>query len=58
MKNQLTCRSYIQQPDGSLTAVDDLTEEERAAFGERIAQRMGKTLNEFFSVHPEEYTKI
>lgn len=38
--------------------LDELTTEEQKEFGEKVTQRMGNALNDYFSQHPEEYKKI
>ena len=37
---------------------DDMTPEERARWGDAIANRLGQTLSDCFSRHPEEYVKV
>jgi len=38
--------------------LEELTAEERAAFGDRAAERMGRALNDYFSRHIDEYAAI
>ena len=38
--------------------IEALTAEEVQAFSERTTERMGNALNDYFTLHPEEYGKI
>ena len=38
--------------------IEDLTKEEFAEFQKRTVECMGNTLNDYFTLHPEEYGKI
>lgn len=37
---------------------EDLTQEERSEFSRKIVDRMGRTLNDYYNRHPEEYKKL
>ncbi len=37
---------------------EELTPEEKDAFGQKVADRMGRVFNDYFSQHPEVYQKF
>lgn len=38
--------------------IEDLNQEELEAFKNRVVNRMGNAMNDYFSCHPEEYKKV
>lgn len=37
---------------------EDFTQEEKAEYGKKVVERMGRVFNEYFSQHPEVYAKF
>lgn len=37
--------------------IEELSNQEREEFSERVVERMGRALNDYFSCHPEEYIR-
>lgn len=37
---------------------EEMTEQEQADYRRSAAERMGRALNDYYSLHPEEYKKI
>ena len=50
----ITVRGWVPQPDGSYRQLEELSEEERAEFRKKLAQRVGDACNRYYSAHPEE----
>lgn len=38
--------------------IEELTEEEREIFSNKVVERMGNALNDYFSAHPEDYIAV
>ncbi|MBQ6163951.1 MAG: hypothetical protein IJK23_05705 [Clostridia bacterium] len=55
--NELTVRGFVPDGNGGLRSYEELSEEEKDAFGKKIVERMGRVLNDYFSIHPEAYAK-
>ena len=49
---------YLLQEDGSAAAFDELTPEQRAAWQERAAARLGETMSDYYTQHPEEFRAL
>jgi len=56
--NDITVIGFVPDGDGGYRSVESMTPEERRDFGTRLAQRIGKALNDYYSVHPAEYARI
>jgi hypothetical protein len=56
--NDITVIGFVPDGAGGYRPLEDMTPEERRDFGTRLAQRMGKALNDYYSVHPAEYARI
>lgn len=52
-KTTITARGFVPDGAGGYRPYDDLGASERKAFGERLVQRMGDTINRYASVNPE-----
>ena len=37
---------------------EDFSPEEKEEYGRKVAERMGRVFNDWFSQHPEEYAKL
>lgn len=53
MAKELTYRIFVGERPW-----EELTEEEREAFREKCADRMGRALNDYYTQHPEAYQRI
>ena len=49
---------YMILPDGRTVPWDELTEAQRTAFRERAAQRLSARMSDFYTQHPEEYSRL
>ena len=50
---EITCRNWVPDGNGGWRSVEnDLSGEEREAFGRKLVERMGGALNEYYSVNP------
>lgn len=59
MKGQkITCRSWVPDGKGGHRLYDELSAEEKDAFGEKLVGRMGKAINDYASIHPEAIPRI
>lgn len=54
----ITVIGFVPDGAGGYRPVESMTPEERRDFGTRLAQRIGKALNDYYSVHPAEYARI
>lgn len=45
-------------PDGRTVPFEELTEEQRTAFRERAAQRLSARMSDYYTQHPEEYSRL
>jgi len=52
-KTELRARVFVGE-----RPLEELTDEEREAFADKVAQRIGETFNTWFGTHPEEYAKV
>ncbi len=55
---ELTCVSYVIMPDGRSVPADELTPEEAAEWQRHMTARLEEGMREFYTQHPEEYSKI
>ncbi len=49
---------YLLQPDGTPISFDELTEEQKASWRERAAQRLSEAMSDYYTQHPEEYRAL
>ena len=54
----VVARGWVPQGDGTYKNLEDLTPEERKAFGDKLAERIGRTVNRYYSAHPEEIPRF
>lgn len=57
-KKEITVVCYVLMPDGRTVPVEDLTEEELAAWHERQLQRLSEDMSDYYTQHPENYAKL
>ncbi|MCQ2484782.1 MAG: hypothetical protein MJ168_05550 [Clostridia bacterium] len=50
----ITCKSFLIEPDGRVVPFDELTPERRKEYAEHAGNQMAKTLQNFWSQHPNE----
>lgn len=55
---EITVIGFVPDGNGGYRQLEALPETERQKIGRELGQRMGRTLNNYFSAHPEEYKKI
>lgn len=53
-KQEYTCVSYIEAPNGTLIEFSTLSPEQKQAVRARIAANVSKALSDFLTAHPEE----
>lgn len=53
-KQEYTCVSYIEGPDGTRIPFSSLTSEQKQAVRERIIENVSRTLGRYFTEHPGE----
>lgn len=53
MAGKLSCCSFVLTPDRGAVPVDSLSDAEKAAWHERLRQRLGIQMAEYYSQHPE-----
>ena len=49
----IVARGFVPDGAGGYRLYDDLSAVEKTAFGKRLVQHMGDTINRYASVHPE-----
>ena len=57
-RGELTCVSFVIFPDGRTVPVGELTGEEREAWRAKMRERLSRGLGEYYTQHPEDYTKL
>lgn len=55
---QIKCRGFIPDGNGGYRPVESLSPDEKREFAQKLADRMGAALNDYFSQHPEVYEKF
>ena len=55
---ELMCTSFVIMPEGRTVPVDELTPEETAQWQRHMAARLGEVMSDYYTQHPEEYSKI
>ena len=57
-RQEITVKCFVLMTDGRPVPVEDLTEEERAAWHERQLQRLSENLSDYYTQHPDRYAKL
>ena len=47
----IKCRIMVSDGNGGYKEYTELSEEERKEFGKKLSQRVGETLNEYYTAH-------
>lgn len=47
----IKCRIMVPDGNGGYKDYTELSEEERKEFGKKLSQRVGETLNEYYTAH-------
>lgn len=55
---KIVVRGFVPDGDGGYQPLENLTQEERSEFSKKLVNRMGESLNNWFSSHPEEYNVL
>jgi len=55
---ELRCVSYVLMPGREPVRVEDLTEQEKAAWHDSLRRRLGEEMSAFYAAHPDEYARI
>lgn len=55
---EITVRGFVPDGNGGYRPYEELSAEEKKAFGEKLVQRMGDAINQYASVHPEAIPRI
>lgn len=58
MGKPITCRMWIPDGNDGYREWNKLTDEEKDAFAEKCAQRIGKAVNNYYSQHNGEIAKF
>lgn len=57
-RQTITYRIFVPDEEGGYRNWEELSQPEKDAFGDKVAERMGQSFNDWFSLHPEDYAKI
>ena len=55
---KITVRGFVPDGNGGYLPLESLPAEKRSEFSEQLVNRMGGSLNSWFSHHPNEYNKL
>lgn len=55
---KITVRGFVPDGNGGYQPLESLPAETLNKFSEQLVNRMGESLNNWFSSHPKEYTKL
>ncbi len=51
MSKPIKCRLLVPDGNGGYREYTELSDAERESFGKKLSQRMGETLNEYYTAH-------
>ena len=55
---KITVRGFVPDGNGGYLPLESLPAEKRSEFSEQLVNRMGESLNNWFSSHPEEFLNL
>lgn len=57
-RKEITVKCFVLMPDGRTVPVEELTEEERAAWHRRQLERLSETMSDYYTQHPDQYARL
>lgn len=57
-KRQITVKSFLIMPDGSVKPLEELTKEERENWDRERTARLKRVMTDYYKQHPDEYALL